>query len=365
MQRTTPFHLQDGWPIAGFAEANLDPKAMAGLARWVNENHAYHNTHAVLVESAGHLVFEVYLEGEDELFGEPLGHRAMGVDSLHDLRSVTKSVTSLLLGIALQGNYEPTLDTPVTELFKDQDIAFANGTDKVTLRHVLTMTAGFEWDRSTPPWPDPRNDNYQLYALTEDPVALILSRPLVATPGETMNYCDGLTEVLSAAVEQIVGKPINEYIKEVLFQPLGIDRFEWIGPPNWKPEGRPSAAAGLRLRARDLAKIGSMVMHNGVWKGQQIVPAEWLRLSVQPFVLDAFHDFRGTYGYGYQWWPGRSNSIPAYQIVAGFGLGGQQLLIIPERQLSVTIFAGNYNRKYASQFNWVLNQVASAYRRPL
>ena len=82
MQRTTPFHLQDGWPIAGFAEANLDPKAMAGLARWVNENHAYHNTHAVLVESAGHLVFEAYLEGEDELFGEPLGHRAMNVDSL-------------------------------------------------------------------------------------------------------------------------------------------------------------------------------------------------------------------------------------------------------------------------------------------
>jgi CubicO group peptidase (beta-lactamase class C family) len=117
------------------------------------------------------------------------------------------------------------------------------------------------------------------------------------------------------------------------------------------------------MRARDLAKIGSLVLHDGVWDNQRIVSSEWIQLSIQRHVMESIEGARGIYGYGFQWWPGRSNSIPTYKIIAGFGLGGQQLLVVPELHLVVTVFAGNYDRHGQNLFNWVLDRVAFAHRR--
>lgn len=361
MLKTKPLRLDDGWPVASWAEAGLNPGSMSELTRWIERNQPYHNTHAVLIEHAGHLVYEVYLEGEDERFYEPLGIRAFDVDSLHDLQSVSKSVTSLLLGLALEGDYTRALATPVTEFFSDSEIAFGAGAETVTLQHVLTMTAGFEWDVSTFPYPDPRNDNYQLSEVVQDPVAMILGRRVAEPAGNVWKYNNALTEVLAAIIETKTGKPLAEFAAESLFEPLGITRFEWLGPSQWLPPGRPSAAGGLRLRTRDLARIGSLMLHDGAWNRQQIVPREWIRLSTRHHVDKVDWGMRGVYGYGFQWWPGRSNDIPSYRIIAGFGNGGQQLLIVPEHHLAVTVFAGNYGRERQYMLNWMLVQVVAAH----
>ncbi|MGI9380258.1 MAG: serine hydrolase domain-containing protein, partial [Methyloligellaceae bacterium] len=298
MLNTKPLRLQDGWPVANLNEANLDAQSMSGLTRWIGENYEYHKTHAVLIAHAGHLVYEVYLEGQDSRWNEPLGHRNFNVDSLHDLQSVSKSVTSLLLGLALRGGYERALVTPVTEFFKDQGIAFGEGVEKVTLQHVLTMTAGFEWDVETFPYEDPRNDNHKLFESEHDPVAFVLGLRVKDKPGTVWNYNNGLTEVLAAIIEQKTGKRLDEYAAEALFEPLGITSFEWVGISNWMPNDRPTAAGGLRMRARDLAKIGSLVLHNGVWNGKQIVSPEWIRLSSRRHVAEVDRGMRGDYGYG-------------------------------------------------------------------
>lgn len=117
------------------------------------------------------------------------------------------------------------------------------------------------------------------------------------------------------------------------------------------------------MRARDLAKIGSLVLHNCVWDNRQIVSPKWIRLSIQPHVNEVDRGMRGIYGYGFQWWSGRSSSIPAYRIIAGFGNGGQQLLVVPDRHLVVTVFAGSYGRPRQYMLGWMLNRIAAAHRK--
>jgi CubicO group peptidase (beta-lactamase class C family) len=358
MLNTIPLQLQDGWSIANPVEANLDMRSLSDLTRWIEETYKYHNTHAVLIEHAGHLIYELYLDGEDGTYGD----RVFNVNSLHDLRSVTKSVTSLLLGIAFEGKYERALSAPIIEYFKNSDITPGAGAEAVTLHHALTMTAGFEWDESTLPYSDPRNDGNQLF-MAEDPVAFTLGRPVKNPPGSHWVYNSGLTELLVEVIEQKTGKRLREFATEVLFEPLGINNFEWWGGWDWKSKGRPSSSAGLRMRARDLAKIGSLVLHDGVWDNQRIVSSEWIQLSIKRHVMESSQGARGAYGYGFQWWPGRANSIPTYKIIAGFGLGGQQLLVVPELHLVVTVFAGNYDRHGQDLFNWVLGRVALAHRK--
>ena len=361
MLGTTPKQLKDGWSIARPEDANMDVQALTELTQWIEETYEYQNTHAVLIEHAGKLVYELYLEGQDEQYA-PSAYRKFDVNSLHDLRSISKSVTSLLLGLALNGAYKQALATPIIEFFKDQGIEFGDGAEAVTLQHVLTMTAGFDWDEWSLPYSDPRNNEHQLHVV-EDPIAYALGRHVKDQPGTVWKYSGGSTEILAAIIEQITGKRLDEFAAEALFEPLGITNFEWLGSSNWQPQGRPSASSGLRMRARDLARIGSVILHNGVWNNRQIIPAEWVQLSIQKHVAESINGPRGVYGYGFQWWPGRSNSIPAYKIIAGFGNGGQQVLVVPERHLVVTVLAGNYNRSGQGLFNWVLGRVALAHQK--
>ena len=183
MLNTMPLQLQDGWSVASPVQANLDVQSLSDLTRWIEETYEYHNTHAVLIEHAGHLVYELYLKGQDGA----LGDRVFNVDSLHDLRSISKSVTSLLLGIALKGEYERALETPVTDFFKGQDLAFGDDTEAIKLIHVLTMTAGLEWDQWTLPYSDPQNDASKL-AMAENPIEMMFSRHVADPPGTIWKY---------------------------------------------------------------------------------------------------------------------------------------------------------------------------------
>ena len=361
MFSTKPKRLNDGWSIASPAEASMDAGDLDDLTAWIRQTYEYQKLHAVLIAQAGRLVYETYLEGPDESPYQPSEFRRFDVDTLHDLQSISKSVTALLAGIAFEGDYETALATPITALLDDNRYEFDEGAERITLQHVLTMSAGYEWDAWTYPWEDPRNSNRQIYMAT-DPIAALVKMPLEFEPGSHWEYNNGLTELLAAILERRTGQRIDAYAREVLFDPLGINRFEWWGQENWQPAGWPSAAGGLRLRARDLARIGWLVQNGGAWQGQQIVPVDWIRRCTESHMSEAWEGPRGNYGYGYQWWIGHSNSIPRYNIVAGFGNGGQQLLLVPERQLVVVVFAGNYGRYNHALFNWVLDRVVFAHR---
>lgn len=355
-----PVQRGDGWPVAAAGKVGFNEGYLASLTQSIRDGN-YLNTHAVLVEKSGRLVYEAYFEGPDESGGRnPLGNVVFDHKTLHDLRSVSKSVTSALLGIALGGNYETALTTPLPAFFPDLKHRVGPDLGKVTLQHALTMTAGLEWNEMTVPYTDPSNDENRLY-YTKDPVGMVLSRPLRNPPGSIWYYNGGLTQVLAGIIERKTGKPIDKFAEEVLFGPLGITDYEWRGPSIWPPGSSPSAASGLRLAARDLAKIGSVFLHQGRWQGRQVIPAEWVARSITRHVQDIPWGPRGVFGYGFMWYPGHTKSIPGFPIIRAAGNGGQRIFILPQQEIVVTIFAGMYNeRQWASKA--ILSQILSAFK---
>ncbi|MEM7206824.1 MAG: serine hydrolase [Pseudomonadota bacterium] len=361
MLDTTPRERADGWVVSTPENAQFDPHSIDSLTGWIADNQYYHNHHAVLIEHAGTLVYETYLKGEDNRYGEPLGKRQHTADDLHDLRGTTTGVTSLLLGIALKDNFVEALETPLVDYLVNLPIEFRNGAESIQLKHALSMTAGLKWDEWSKPFGNWQNDEYRMH-LTNDPIGMVLRRPLEHKPGTAWRYNGGMSEVIAAVIEQISGERIDKFAQRVLFKPLGISQFEWLGSDNWRPSGTPSASSGLRLRARDLAKIGSVVRNHGVWNGDQIVPRDWVRASAMQQIGDVDQGMRGTYGYGLHWWLGESNGIPKYRFFGAFGNGGQQLIVVPERDLVVTIFAGNYWHPRQYMLNWLLWRIVFAHR---
>ena len=359
MLETIPLATDDGWPIASLDDAFMDVAAIAALARLLAQGE-FPNIHAVLIEHDGHLIFEAYFEGQDSRGGEALSTNQFDADTLHDLRSVTKSVTAMLLGLAFGKELEAALSRPVVEFFPDFDGDLGAGVETISLQQVLTMTAGLDWDEWTHPWGSPENDEFLLHT-TDRPVALVLARSVIAAPGTRWTYNSGLTELAGAIIERKTGKSVTEFAKQVLFGPLGIKAFEWWGARSWLPEGRPSTSAGLRLRARDLAKIGSLILNRGLWSGRRVASADLIALLVKPYVDRINFTRYGIFGYGLQWYPGKSTSIPAFPLIGAFGNGGQRLFVLPKQHLVLTVMAGNYHRPYQNHGERMIGRIARAH----
>jgi len=304
--------------------------------------------HAILIERSGRLIYEEYFEGFDESWGRPLGRLTMDAASLHDLRSVTKSVVSAPAGIAVGEGAIKSLDQPVVEWFPEYSDLNTPERRRVTLAHVLTMTSGMEWNEEVP-YNDPRNDEIRM---SRDPKPLwyALSRPFTRDPGAEFDYNGGLTHVMAAVVERATKTSLEEFARTKLFQPLGMDTAEWMGDL----AGMPAAASGLRLRARDMAKFGSLYLHDGRWNGKPIVPANWIQRSTRRHFRfsreagrdrsPAAPDAAGEFGYGYFWWyscyPTAAGLIESRSAV---GNGQQRIFVLPGLDMVVTLLAGRYN----------------------
>ncbi|MCK7613514.1 serine hydrolase domain-containing protein [Roseibium sediminicola] len=292
--------------------------------------------HVVLAERGGETVLESYGSGPDENWGRSIGEVTFAADTLHDLRSVSKSIVSLLYGIALERGDVPRLDTPLLELFPDYpDLATDPERQRLTIEHALTMTLGMEWDE-TRPYTDPENSEIAM-EMAPDRYRYILERPFVAEPGTRWIYSGGATALVGEILQRGTGRKLPDFAREVLFGPLGIETFEWSAGP----DGTHSPASGLRLTAPDLLKIGRLLLGNGVWQDHRIVPEAWLTASLRPAIATG----EGP-DYGYSWFCGQA-PVPALggpaDWFAGFGNGGQRLWICPKADIAAVIFSGNYN----------------------
>ena len=330
-----PRDLGDGWRIAAPAEQGLDPALLCAIGprfeAWTQAN-----AHAVLVVRHGVLVYERYFAGEDEAWGWPLGRVAFDAATKHELRSITQSVTSLVVGIAVERGWIKDLDTPVFSYFPEHADLRTPEKDRLTVRHLLTMSAGFAWNENLP-YSNPANSE-RLMTMAKDRVRFILEQPLAAPPGTVYNYSGGATELLSAILLKTSGRSLDAIAKEALFEPLGIAELFWVR----YPDGQPVAASGLRLRPRDIAKIGQLVLMRGAWQGKQIVPAAWIADAIAPQI-----NGDGLFFYGYQFWLGRS-LVGRREIdwAAGVGYGGQRLFIVPSQDLVVVVTAGLYRQAF-------------------
>jgi len=332
-----PASLNDGWPTATPESVGLDDSRLCGIAARLAAANANANVHAVVIARHGQLVFEQYFAGYDQLWGTDRGPFEFDATTKHDMRSVSKSVTSLLVGIAIDRELIKSVDDPIVKFFPDYSALKTAGWDNITLRHLLTMSSGMQWDQNRP-WADLQNDERQL-SMEADPFRYVLSKPIAAAPDTVWNYNSGGTDLLGEVIERVSGKSLETFAREMLFVPLGISDWEWMKYRN----EHISAAAGLRLRPRDAAKIGQLVLNKGAWGGKQIVSAKWIEQSVVPR-FQAIGFFGGLFYYGQQWWMGRTLSGDKdVKWIAAQGLGGQRIFIIPELDLVMVTTSGLYS----------------------
>jgi CubicO group peptidase (beta-lactamase class C family) len=295
--------------------------------------------HAVLIQQHGQTLLERYIPGPDDAWGTPLGQVDFGPDTLDDLRSVTKSIVGLLYGIALAAGQVPGPDQPLLAQFPEYpDLAQDPQRARLTIADALTMTLGLEWNEELP-YSDPANSEIQMEN-APDRLRFILDRPVMGPPGEGWIYGGAGPALLGHLIERGSGQSLPAFADAVLFAPLGITRSAW----HQGSDGVASAASGLRLTPRDLARIGQMVAAGGVYDGRPIVPRTWLDASFQPLAM------AGDIGrYGYLWYSGdflfhgRTGYRGAHW-VGGFGYGGQRLFVFPDWDVVIVINAGNYDK---------------------
>jgi CubicO group peptidase (beta-lactamase class C family) len=324
-----PAARDDGWPVASGNDGKLVDRD--ALCRMADRLASTTNVHAVLVARHGQLAFERYFSGSDEVHNRKVSNVTFDPDTRHDLKSVSKSVASLAVGIAIDRGRIRSVDEPILSFFPELSDLRSPETERLKLGHALTMSLGLKWVEADPS----RNyDNDEVrMQMARDPCRYVLSLPVTAPPGQEFFYDTGALTLVSAIVRKATGRPLDDFARETLFEPLGIAGAEWF-----RVRGDSDAGGGLRLRPRDMAKIGQLVLAGGRWNGRQIVSKAWIEASMTPRL-----EATSGYFYGYLWWLGRSlvNGREVHWAGA-LGRGGQSIRIVPELDLVVVVTAGYY-----------------------
>jgi len=347
----------DGWEVASLNSAGLNETKFKELINRLNTT-SNHRIHSILVARHGKLVFEKYYPGAKFNLGQFTGEYGYSINDLHVLCSATKSITSALLGIAMDLGYIQSVDQKVFDFFPEYSSILSESPSKgnMTIKHLLTMTSGLTYDDESLPYTDSRNDMTRFF-VSSDPIGFLLSKPLFAEPGTVFDYDNCNTNILGRIISKAVNKRIDQFAAEFLFGKLGIRQCEWQ-----IVRGDVILCSGdLHLRPRDMAKFGQLFLNNGIWEGEDVISSGWCGISTSASLNpnNYNNEFTWAGGYGYQWWQktfySGSKSYPSY-FAAGWG--GQHIFIIPSLNMIIVTTAGNwYDPEIISPFTIVSDYI--------
>ncbi len=343
---------QEIWPTSGWekstcSEQNLDCTFLDFLDKKI-ASAEYGYVDSMLIIRNGYIVYEKSYEhdyfkinyGKDSSpslynYFNPVYHPFYKETRLHTLQSVTKSVTSALIGIAIGRGEITGVEAKVLDFFDKAEVENLDERKRrMTLEDLLTMRAGIEWNESTS-YTDPQNSCTQMEG-SEDWIKFVINRRMEVAPGTRFEYNSGASQLLSFIIKKSTGLHVNEYAEKYLFLPLGIKNYEW----KVTPTGYPDTEGGLYLEPRDLAKIGFLYLKDGIWEGKKILPEGWVKKSVSPHVEDTTpEDEARNWAYGYQWWLIPYREEPLRYVYTCLGYGGQYMFVAPEYEL-IAVFTG-------------------------
>jgi CubicO group peptidase (beta-lactamase class C family) len=303
-----------GWDVVDPPEVGIDTDSLEKTVRDFDRGEAG-LIHSLIVVRRGRLVLEEYFHG-------------FGRDDLHEIQSCTKSVVSLLVGIAVDQGKIASLDTPVFDYFPEHADLHTPEWDRVTLRHLLTMSAGLDWTN---------REAFSTRGTGRVFFRRVLSRRVAREPGSRGRYVGANVNLLAGVIHHATGMHADEFAARHLFEPLGIERWDWEGG---KTDGYPTMAGTLKLRPLDMAKLGQLVLNQGEWAGQQVVSRQWIRESVTPQIAIG----RDEDDYGYLWWretmPFRGTS---QELIIASGWGSQFIHAAPGLDAVVVNTGGNHH----------------------
>lgn len=301
----------EGWRTCEPDEVGMSPKKMKELneeIRLLLEMHI--EFQSIVVIKDGYIVAEQYYSDD------------YGPEDIHRIYSCTKSLISSLLGIASGQGLLGSLDQTMVSFFPEYEIQnLDTQKEAISLEHMLTMSAGLDWDEIGFSYEDDRN-SYNKWSENGGGIEYVLNLPMLAEPGEEFSYNSGVSQVLSGILQKITGVRADSFALEHLFAPLGIEKYYWpIDNDNVAYGG-----SGVRLTPREMAKFGYLYLKKGMWDGKQIIPEAWVEASQQKHMMRKY--IPDEY-YGYQFWV----SNDGYYSAVGFA--GQWIMIVPEYELVV------------------------------
>jgi CubicO group peptidase (beta-lactamase class C family) len=331
---SAPPNLRDQWTTATPGEVALSAERLSGTAPAI-ANGAFVKITSMLVARRGRLVYELYPDGSD-------------ARTLRNTRSVTKTITGMLVGIAIERGALPGVDARVLPYFADrQPLEHPDPRkDAITVEDLLTMSGPLECNDFNS---FSRGNEERMY-LVEDWVRFLLdlpcrgfpswtTRPEQARYGRSFSYCTAGVVALGALLERATGEPVPAFAQHHLFDPLGIASPEW----QFTPLGTAMTGGSLGLRARDLLKLGQIYLDGGQWLGRRVVPEPWVRASVAPHA-----QVDDETEYGYLWWlrtfAGESSGGKRHDAFLMSGNGGNKVVVFPDLELVVVITSTNYNQ---------------------
>jgi CubicO group peptidase (beta-lactamase class C family) len=322
----------DGWSTATAQSVALSSKPLQDMETAVRAGD-FKKIGSVLIARHGKLVYESYFEGD--------------TSTLRDTRSATKSITDVLIGIAIGEKKLSGVDARVLQLLREHARKLQNPDprkDKITVEDFLTMSSALECDD----WNDASRGNEERMYLVEDWAQFILDLPVrgrmhvgeqIDPPpyGRYFSYCTGGVFTLSEVLQKSTGERTDRYAQKKLFAPLGIADAQWV----YSPLNIPQTGGGLRLSSRDLLKIAQFYLNGGSWQGKRIVDEAWVRASTRPHArIDDDTE------YGYLWWlksfKSGAKSYPAFFMS---GNGGNKVAVFPSLDLAVVITSTNYGTR--------------------
>lgn len=327
-----PELTDDGWKVASASEVGINVNVLSSLAKSLRTNQ-YPRTDSFLVIKDGFLVQELYFNNFNR-------------DKIHDLRSATKSITSALVGVAIDQGYIEDVEQPALALISGYSEIdhWVDGKNDIKIKHLLTMSSGLACDDSV--FSSPGNEEYMYRQ--QDWVKFILDLKLTSKPGSKWAYCTGGVVSLGAIIEDSSGMQMEDFAANYLFEPLGISNYHW----EFTPSGRVDTGGHIHLTPRDMAKIGQLFLQHGLWNEQPLISKLWVNKSTVPQILT-----NEGYHYGYLWWRGR---IDTQDFFYAGGNGGQYITILPSLNMVVVSTGHNYNSDLSSQFFTMLKSVIRA-----
>jgi CubicO group peptidase (beta-lactamase class C family) len=309
-----PVNLHDGFNVATPFEEGFDPKLINEMMQKVYSGE-YGELHSVLIIKNGTIILEDYLGG-------------FSINDLHALHSCTKSIASLLIGIAIDKGYIKSVDKKILDFFPDYKSLKTSNWGKIALRHILTMSSGIDWNDEL---------DRKIHSQGDNIIETIFQRNIKNEPGTVFDYKSSDVDLIAGIIKKATGMYADKFAEKYLFKPLGINNYDW----NFnKQNGNPLMDGSLTLRPRDMAKIGILVLNKGKWNGKQIISNKRIAESTaEYFKVDP------VFNYGYLWWLGNSQTVTGTKIILANGWGSQFIFIVPKLNLVAVTTGNNMNNK--------------------
>lgn len=338
--------FNDGFEVGSLEEVNIDSVLLKKAVDKINLG-KYGEVHSMIIFKDNKLVFEEYFQGHRYKWDGANHHGewiSWDKSTLHGVKSVSKSITSICIGIAIDKGFIESVHQSIFDYLPDHQHLNMSGKEKITIEHLLTMTSGLEWVEWGASLRSEKNDIVGIWFQDKDPLTFILEKPLINDPGTTFNYSGGNTIILGEIIKNATNMDLDKFSEEYLFKPLEIDSSDWSLRYN---NGVIEAGGGLDITPRDMTKIGALCLNNGTFSGKQIISEQWIEKCNTQYSnnknIDILGHASGSHGYSYSWWlKSYKKSGEEINMYHAVGWGGQEIIILPELNTVVVFTGGNY-----------------------